>query len=194
MNRCSEYLDMIQREVDGELNELEKKKLEKHVQQCPSCAEEYNVFLKLDNLFDNFEMEEPPMMLKEMVMSEILAEETVAEKTKKEFNQIQLSIGIGLLIVIAGLNAIFFLTKLIPFVKVETISYRNIVFYQVIFQIGGRFAAVGTYLFYILKLTSKTIIQIVPWNLIGFIMALMMLLLLCLWSLISWNKKRGDLV
>ncbi len=193
MNKCSEYIDLMQKELDGNLTELEKKKLQKHVQQCPSCSEEYAEFMQLGELLDGFAMEEPPIALKEMVMTEILATEDIVTEVTENKIFTHLSVGIAFLILAAGLNAIFFLAKLIPFMGMENINYRNVIFYQIFFKVFGKFVAIGSYLGDTLKLVLRSFIQTVPWTLILFSLALIPIFMICLWSLYRLNKKGGDL-
>lgn len=75
MNQCVEYIEMMHRKIDGELSELETKRLEKHLQQCPACLEDYQSFQEMNDLFQGVEMIEPPLELQQMIMSEVMVEE-----------------------------------------------------------------------------------------------------------------------
>lgn len=83
MNNCTEYIELMHRQLDGELSELETRRLEKHLQQCPACAEDYQSFQEMNDLFQGVEMIEPPLELKHMIMTEIMAEEMSWEIEKE---------------------------------------------------------------------------------------------------------------
>ena len=211
MSECAKYLQLMQNKIDDQLSEIEEKMLNKHLANCTACAKDYQAFEQMTSLFQKISMEEPPAVLKEMVMSEIASIEIaeavtnkveVANKvetvTNKEASlQLQLKrkmglkTGIGLLIFLAIINASLFFYRIIPFLDLEKSLAKRIVIYQVLFQFFNRFTVIGYQLGDIFGVVFKSAFKLIPWNFMGILLIPLIVLILCLWSLIRLNKKGG---
>lgn len=47
---CEQAAELIQRQLDGDLSEIEKKELHHHLAHCPSCSEEHKQYRQVDKL------------------------------------------------------------------------------------------------------------------------------------------------
>lgn len=204
MNECAKYLQLMQEKMDNQLSEIEEKMLNKHIASCTVCAKDNQAFDQMTSLFQEISMEEPPVELKEMVMSEIASMEIPRIVTDGEVSpQLQLTRGtdfkremglkrgIGLLIFLAIINASLFFYRIIPFMDLEKSIAQRVMIYQVLFQFFNRFIVIGYQLGDIFGVVFKSAFKLIPWNLVGILVIPLIVLIVCLWSLLRLNKKGG---
>lgn len=196
MMDCTRYLEMMQRELDDELSELEMKMLAKHVSQCPSCAAEYRSFQLLANLFTDVEMKEPPQELKSAVMETILWMEPdrqnaaiiASEQSTKIDWVMEGKKRIGFLIAIAILNAFFFGFWMISLTGFGFTRYHLMAFVQVMTQSFERFMVIGQYTGNAVQVVFKSLVHFVPWDWVCMSLMMTGVLVLSLWT---WIRRKG---
>lgn len=70
MSECEKYLEMISAQIDHELSPGEERKLERHLESCPSCRRVKDAFLAVSGTADE-ELVQPPEELAASVMQRI---------------------------------------------------------------------------------------------------------------------------
>ena len=83
MNKCMEFMDLISLYVDGEASEIEKKKLEEHIETCESCASFLHAYTGISSTIEADELTPPPS-LRENVMAKIKSEPVVLNGQKND--------------------------------------------------------------------------------------------------------------
>lgn len=212
MNNCDRYLEMIHKEIDGEISEIEAKMLQKHINNCPSCKEEYRALTKVANIFEDAELVEPPKALKHMIMSQIRKlnceelEEAIAPtpvslqvETTSDFCPLPESGGteerkpirkrsICLLVAVAILNTFLFCYWVLPLIGFGQQGVQTTVLTQTTMQSFAKFATVGQHTGDIIQLILKSVVEIMPWNWIAVYIAFTVVLLVIMWTV---ARKRG---
>lgn len=216
---CDKYLELMQRDLDGELSEIEQKMLQKHIDQCPSCKEEYSALRRVIGLFEDAELVEPPLTLKHLIMAEVrkleiegiepMAEpstERILPNIKhsqpaistaavpdalKESKPVRKK-GIGLLVVVAIINTFFFCYWVLPFIGFNTKgSNQSVVLTQMTMESFSKFALVGQHTGDIVQVILKSVVGIMPWNWILIYLSIAVVLLVIMWTVA--RKKGGSL-
>lgn len=211
---CDKYFELMQRDLDGELSEIEQKMLQKHIDQCPSCKEEYAALRRVVGLFEDAEVLEPPLTLKHLIMSEVrkLEIDAVEQETptaaREMHSQPETAVdtlvdapkdtrarrkkGIGLLIAVAIINTFFFCYWILPFIGYNTRgSGQSVVLTQMTMESFSKFALVGQHTGDALQLVLKSVVGIMPWNWILIYLAIAGVLLVIMWTVA--RKKGGSL-
>lgn len=189
MSGCYRYLEMMQREFDGELSELEKKILEKHLTQCPFCREEYAAFRVVENLFEGVEMLEPPVDLTDLIMAEVLQLEPGTEPVQKELNLIGNLKGIGLLIALAGINAALYGSWVISLIHFPFHRPQLQLMYRILVEAFTHFEIIGRHTGHAFQTVVTAIVSALPWEWIGLYITCGVLIMLGTWIV---NRKGGD--
>ena len=82
MTNCTKYEELISSAIDKELSFAEEAELLDHIAQCPSCKKVYETYKEVFSSFEDV-MEEPPVELKNNIMSAIKDSGAVYTPTTK---------------------------------------------------------------------------------------------------------------
>jgi predicted anti-sigma-YlaC factor YlaD len=69
--KCKDYSDLIQKAMDGEINDIENARLMQHIKTCKKCKEEYSIMNDIDSFLDEALQIEPPKDFDSLVMDKI---------------------------------------------------------------------------------------------------------------------------
>ncbi|MCL2620819.1 MAG: zf-HC2 domain-containing protein [Defluviitaleaceae bacterium] len=84
---CDKNIDLMMKYMDGGLDDFEKMNLEKHIEVCEVCAEDFAAYSEILHGFEKMEIEEAPDGFGEAVMAKVTqldlyAPEKVAENRR----------------------------------------------------------------------------------------------------------------
>ena len=82
---CEVISDMLSPYLDGELSELESKRVEKHLHTCPRCQQEFDELQETLNLVQSFGLLNAPPDLRVEIMQELEQIRSVREKLMQWF-------------------------------------------------------------------------------------------------------------
>ncbi len=188
MKECSKYIDLMHKQLDDELSEIEEKMLHKHLAICPACADDYAAFREMAQIFDQTVIVDPPVELKELVMEEIMGMEWEAAVEKSPAIP-QKKKGVGILVMVALLNAILFVSRLIPYTWVFRSSVNKVVNIHIFGQMFGRYSLVGRHIAKALKLVYMSISDLIPWSFLIPFGGITIFLALSLFGLLKYEGK-----
>lgn len=189
MSGCYKYLEMMQRELDGELSEIEKKMLEKHMEQCPFCREEYAAFRTVADMFAGVEMMEPPRNLSDLIMAEVMELEPGTEDLPREIPIVHNLKGIGLLVALASINAALFGSWLVSLVNVRFDALQLQLLCRILTDAFTHFEIVGRHTGQALQTVITSIARALPWGWIELYGTLLIVIVGGTWIL---HRKGGD--
>lgn len=189
MSECDKYQVMMQRELDGELSEIEIKMLQKHIEQCPFCREEYTAFHAIADLFEEMEMVEPPLHLADLIMAEVMQIEADRESETEETAIVRNLKWIGLLVVLAGVNAAFFGSWLVSMANLKFDKIHLQLMARILEETFSHFELVGRATGDALQTVIRSVAGAVPWEWVGIYITLALLIFVGTWFV---NRKGGD--
>ena len=68
---CQEVMEYMQRELDGDLGEIESAKLREHIRHCADCAEMYERLKRLSTELENLPKVTPPFSLVDAILPKL---------------------------------------------------------------------------------------------------------------------------
>lgn len=187
MKNCTEFVELMQRQMDGELSELELKRLEKHIHHCPACAADYLTFQEMNELFQDVHMVEPPMELQSLIMAEIMSESEPVPEAATPIG------GIIAMVLAATINGFLFLFRVLPFFNVQFNSTERRMITQLFIQFFARFAIVGRHTGEALQKAFQTVALYLPWQLVITYLIVTVGTVLGLIYFIHQGRKGGNL-
>lgn len=204
MSNCYQYQKFMQMKLDGDLNELDAKRLRKHLESCPSCAEEYQELQELNDLLEGIGLEEPPSALKDGVMAQILNEEvekeTVenkisSEKVEKEgAKRIRLLSWPLILFSLVSINTLLFIRKFITTFNIMDTSLQERMGFRFFFKTINIIAIVSDKVSDALMLVLKKSLTGMVGNVILISSLMIIVLSILMWTLLRFKDKGGGLV
>lgn len=92
--------ELISSYYDGELNEVKRGTLEKHLEECPECRREFEEMGKLEDVMRRMELKKPPKEVWQLYWA------SVYNRLERRIGWILLSIGAMILIFFGGYKAV----------------------------------------------------------------------------------------
>ena len=81
---CQEVMEYMQRELDGDLGELESAKLREHIRQCADCAAMYERLKRLSAELENLPKVTPPFSLVDAILPKLEEIDRAAAAASRE--------------------------------------------------------------------------------------------------------------